>query len=182
MKELIVNKEGTERSYTSLRETLAAVKRAVNLSVQEADRWAWTHDKFLLPWEKAWIVLTTLWPPNLRECINILSSLEYGRHIFSQAFPRSENSNDYNSRKGVVYLDEHPIQVLGWEDVDKLVKEAVDEGFQEEWVRVGFDEEAERRGIDPDFHFFREVLEQNKPQQRSSTQGTIQDGQARLLK
>ena len=139
--------------------------RRFDESRRENDRWPLTIR------EKAAFIVYHLKPDKLKEIMREMSSVKYGRHILNCVFPKFDNPDEYHSRSGVVYLDEHPVQVMGWEEQKKLVQEGVDMGLLEDWIEIGFEQQAERRGIDIEFHFHSVVSpkgNQTTPSENSS--------------
>jgi hypothetical protein len=104
--------------------------------------------------ETAKFIIENLKPEAFRDVIAVYSSFNYGKYILDTIFPRYENPEDYHSRDGVVRLDEHPIQVLGWDDYDQMVQEGLKNGLIEDWIDRGLEHQARERGIDPEWHFF----------------------------
>lgn len=118
--------------------------------------------------EKAVFILKSLKPSEARYLIHVYSSYNWGKHILTKVFPHSENPGEYHSRNGVVVLSEKPEQVLGWEDVKRLTKEGVKMGLDKDYIDLGFEREAERRGIDLEWSFF-----QNPPGKQSVSNGRL---------
>jgi hypothetical protein len=111
-------------------------------------------EKFLLKLDDFSTIIKTLNSKELRYWVTAVSSVNYGKHLLDEVFPRSENSDDYHSRNGIVYLNEHPVQVLGWEDYEVRKKQGIDEyGLEHEWISVGFEKRANERGIDLESSF-----------------------------
>lgn len=100
-----------------------------------------------------YIVSTLLSKEETRLLIQTYSSYNYGAHILNSVFPKSENPEDYHSRDGVVFITEHPVQVLGWDDEKRLIKEGIEQGLNEDYIRMGFELQAEERGIDLEWSF-----------------------------
>lgn len=124
-------------------------------------------EKLLFKLDDFSTILKTLNPKELRYWVKAVSSANYGRHLLDAVFPRSENPEDYHSRNGIVRLDEHPVQVLGWEDYEERKKQGVDEySLDRDWITVGFGKRAEERGIDLEMSFHSKAQEGNNYQDR----------------
>jgi len=57
-----------------------------------------------------------------------------------------------------VRLDERPIQVLGWKEQKEMINEGIKAGLDRDYINLGFEMQAEKRGIDLEWAFF-EVVE-----------------------
>lgn len=138
------------------KETVTIIKQALELAIKSKNesRYEWEELPPLSGPEKVSFALSTLRPDKLKLWINRASSVNWGKNILARIFPKSENPEDYHSGDGVIRLDEHPVQVLGWEDKDRMVKEGVSLGLSEGWIDRGFESEARRKGLDLEFHFF----------------------------
>lgn len=146
-----------EKERASLFQTLSIIRDAINFEVERQNRALYEGDRVPLSGlEKLSFILSTLKPEELKRVINVISSVNFGRHILTNVFPKSENPEEYHSRNGEVCLSEHPVQVLGWKEKKHLVQEGVKLGFDEDWIVYGFEDEAERRGIDLEWHFAEE--------------------------
>ncbi len=129
--------------------TYHALQEAINLRKKLRDRSeddSWTPDWYL--------VLSTLKPDKAKKWIHCVSSYNHGAYILDQVFPKSENPDDFHSTEFEVDLSDDPIQVLGWNDVEKLKQEAQKIGLNRDWMELGFEWRAQERGIDLEWHFF----------------------------
>jgi hypothetical protein len=146
----------------SLWETLRTVKEAVSFALDQKEKADYRDDTFMFPWEKWAYAISILRPAELREWINILSSYHYGQWVFDSVFPKFDNPEDYHSTEFEICLTDNPIQVLGWAEKDELVQKGMDEGFQEDWINVGFILRSYERGIDIEWHFAEFVPQESK--------------------
>lgn len=103
---------------------------------------------------KMLIVADTLCPPHLKQWVKITSSVNFGRHLLEQTFPRDLNPKDFHSTEFEVDLTENPIQELDWDDIDLRKRVGVSQGLYPNWIDYGFEDQAETRGIDPESHLF----------------------------
>ncbi len=143
----------TAERRASLRETIGMTKGAIRFALEQRERALYNNDMFMFPWERAAFLVSILKPAELRRRINIYSSFLYGCSIFDQVFPKYDNPDPFHSTEAAVCLDDNPIQVMGWAEQEELVQQGVKEGFQEDWIIVGFEERAGERGIDLEWHF-----------------------------
>ena len=128
----------------SLFETLETIKAAVKFKIERRNTYSYMNDRIpLYGLEKLLFILSTLQPKELKKAIKILSSVNYGRHILTTVFPKIENPQEYHSTEDVIYLEEQPVQVIGWKGKEDLVLEGVEKGFGETWIDYGFEVEAE---------------------------------------
>ena len=93
-------------------------------------------------------------PWNIKESVRRFSSYNYGRWVLDCVFPKSENPDDFHSTEGAVCLTDNPVQVLGWEDIDRLFEAGIEQGFNGDWIDIGFNRRADERRIDLEWHFF----------------------------
>lgn len=100
------------------------------------------------------IGITTLEPKMWRAWKRNVSSLYHGRWVFNQVFPKSENPVEYTSTEAYISICESPVQVLGWAETDALIEQGVQEGLDGNWIRMGFDRQAQLRGISLEWSFF----------------------------
>jgi|GEM_PF-5040813 len=107
-------------------------------------------DSYSFDWE---IVLSSLKPNEFKEWLHVLSSYNQGRYIFDQTFPRIDNPEDFHSTEAEIDLSDHPVQAIGYEEVEMLKKQAQLEGLNKDWVDIGFVWRAQERGIDLEWHF-----------------------------
>ena len=128
---------------------------AFNFEVREINRARWENDRWqMTSFEKLLLLVRTLKPSETKELICNYASYEWGRNILTQVFPKAENPDEYHSRNGVVCVSESPIQVLGWQEFDDLKDEGVGNGLKRDYIDLGFNNEAENRGIDLEWSFF----------------------------
>lgn len=156
----------TERG-SKIINTVEAAKAAIDL------RLSLNEERFIIEknwdgfgfWEKLFIkledfsvVLDTLKPKEIKVWIRAVSSVNYGKSLLDEVFPRIENPDEYHSRNGEVRLDEHPVQVLGWEDYKERKERGVkDHNLDRNWIEFGFNKRAGERGIDLEWHFHYKV-------------------------
>lgn len=138
--------------------TLKFLKDVVVCRLETQRRWSYMREFPLRPdgIEGLRVALSLLKPGEYKYWFNVLSSINWGKNMLNQVFPKNENQEDFNSRDGIVDLFDKPIQVLGWDDVKKIKEEGVNLGLEETWIDTGFEEQAEERGIDLEWHFFEE--------------------------
>jgi hypothetical protein len=162
---------------SKLVDSIKAVKEAVELRLSFGDKNGLNVWNYLSFPEKAYInlhklniALQTLKPAELKTWVLAASSVNYGKSLLDEVFPKYENPDDYHSRSGITVLNEHPVQVLGykeyWEKHQKGIKEF---GLIDEYISLGFGRRAEERGIDLEWSFHGEVPkanDQTKPAQQ----------------
>jgi len=159
-----------ERS-SKIADSIKAVKAAIDLKLSlghegSLDVWDYLSfpAKMYTTLHKLSVVLRTLKPNELKVWFTAASSVNYGRSLLDEVFPRYENPDDYNSRRGVIVLNEHPVQVLGWKDYQERLQRGIAEhGLADEWIAYGFNRRAEERGIDLEWSFHGEVPKSNIP-------------------
>ncbi len=135
--------------------TLSYLGEAVKFDIELNNRLRYENDYYPMSFlEKILFTLKSLSPKEARILIRNYASFSWGRHILTQVFPKEENPEEYHSRGGVVCLNEHPRQVLGWEDVKRLKKEGVKKALDSVYIDLGFEKEAENTGIDLEWSFF----------------------------
>lgn len=118
---------------------------------------------------KALLILSTLKKPTeLKSWVKALSSVNHGKWIFDQAFPISENPMKYTSTPLEVNLSEQPVQVLGWAETKELEKKGVDQGLDGDWIQWGFENRADERGIDLEWHFHEHLSVSNTNHSRQN--------------
>lgn len=117
---------------------------------------------------KMLIVADTLCPPHLKQWVKIASSVKFGRYLLQQTFPRDLNPNDYHSTQFEVDLTEHPVQELSWDDINSRKAIGRSQGLDPDWIDYGFEDQAETRGIDPEFHLFQNPPTKKLPSNTSS--------------
>jgi len=132
------------------------VKEAFNFAIDEINKSRCNSDRYPFSnFEKLFWILSHLPPKKLAEVIRRYSSFNHGRWILNQVFPRHKNSDDFHSTGSTICLTDNPIQVLGWQDMEDLIQQGVNEKkLNKDWIRFGFHDEAEQRGIDLEWHFF----------------------------
>lgn len=106
------------------------------------------------PIEDLRIFLSLLSREELERWLSKANAETHGRYILGQIFPPSINPTTFGSRDGSIVLGDRPVQALGWEDVERLVAMGVAEGLDETEIRCGIWREAERRGVDLEWHFW----------------------------
>jgi hypothetical protein len=89
----------------------------------------------------------------MKQLVLAFSSANYGAHLLNSVFPAVENPDEFHSRNDVVFLDEHPIQVLGYEEYEKQIQKGVELGLRRDFILMGFNRQAEARGIDLEWSF-----------------------------
>lgn len=99
----------------------------------------------------------------MKELVHQYSSMNYGIHLLNSVFPAADNPEQFHSRRGVVRLDEHPIQVLGWQEYEEEIQKGVKTGLDRQYILMGFARQAEARGIDLEWHFHAEVPKPSTP-------------------
>lgn len=141
--------------------------QAVQFSVERTNRTRLANNTYEFTGiEKLIFTLSRLNPERLQEIIRQFSSYNYGKHLLDQVFPRCDNPYDFNSIQESILLTENPVQVLGWQETDKLTQKGVDQGLVKLWIEIGFEERAEQRGIDTEWHFHenpKNIPGQNNP-------------------
>jgi hypothetical protein len=144
------------KEKASIPETVNIVKEVVKFRLEQEDERRYHSDNWPLVGLSRWaFALSTLKLKTFKEEMKIVSSINWGRNILTKTFPKSENPDEYHSRGGVVYLNEHPVQVLGWKDRQNMIEEGVEAGLDGNWIDYGFEIESEKRGIDLEWSFFR---------------------------
>lgn len=114
--------------------------------------------------EKVGMVLKTfLSRKEYQQFLRRFNSLNYGIYLSYSVFPKFENPDEFHSRNGVVALNEHPVQVIGSREYEQRIEDGVKEGLDKRYIELGFDREAEKRGIDLEWSFFSEVPGQPQP-------------------
>lgn len=93
----------------------------------------------------------------MRELVLKYSSFNWGAHLLNSVFPKADNPSEFHSRDGVVQLDEHPVQVMGWKEYEEQIKLGISMGFNRDYIIWGFNQQAEERGIDLEWHFSAEA-------------------------
>lgn len=91
--------------------------------------------------------------PKMQELVNTYSSVQYGAHLLNSVFPKYENPDEFHSRNGVVMLEEHPTQVMGWDEYEAQIDEGVKMGLERRYIEFGFNKQADERGIDLEWSF-----------------------------
>lgn len=146
---------GKEQRAT-LAQTLQMVKDAIRfrIGLENGSDMAGNDRLPMTPLQKKFLAISILLHPSvLKEWIGNLSSFRYGEWILGQAFPKIDNPEPYHSTEFEVDLRDHPVQKLGWKEVDSLKQEGVKEGLDKLWINRGFFSAAEKMGIDPEWHF-----------------------------
>jgi hypothetical protein len=111
------------------------------------------------------IVTTVLSKEKMKQLICNYSSYNYGTHLLTSVFPKADNPDEFHSRNGVIRLDEHPLQAMGWKEYEQLIEDGVKMGLDESYISRGFEEQARKRGIDLEWAFFAEVPQESpKPE------------------
>jgi len=139
-----------------IQDTVKLVKEVIEFRLEREDERRYFNDNWpLVGLSRCAFALTTLKPSTLKEEMKIASSVNWGRNILTRVFPKSENPNEYHSRDGTVCLNERPVQVLGWEDRENMIKEGVEAGLDGDWIDYGFEIESKKRGIDLEWSFYK---------------------------
>lgn len=145
----------TQESNTSLIDNVRIAVEAIRCAMKRYDDAGWENDRSPMDFiDKIAFLVKNLRPGWLREQAEILSSINYGRYVFSQVFPRYDNPEDFSSTEFEIKLDEHPVQVMGWAEQKQLVEEGARMNLNRDWIDVGFELESRDRGIDLEWHFF----------------------------
>jgi hypothetical protein len=111
-----------------------------------------------------YLILDTLKPWKLKYWIKYASSVNFGKSLLDEVFPKYDNPEEYHSRGDIVCLDEHPVQVMGWKECDAKKKEAIVKyHLDRNAVEHGFWTRAEERGIDLEWSFFEKVPQKKDP-------------------
>jgi len=139
------------------------IKEAFQFEFNQRDHGRYKNDRYPISIiEKILSVAETfLSKKKLKELIQMYSSCNYGVHLLNSVFPKIENPDGFHSQNGEVYLNEHPVQVMGWKKYDELIEEGVKSGLNKDYIIFGFEMQAENRGIDLEWHFFEEVPHRN---------------------
>lgn len=61
---------------------------------------------------------------------------------------------------------------MGWEEQKKLVQEGVVLGLLEDWIDIGFEQQAQIRGIDLEWHFWATVPPQEGMSETADINGS----------
>lgn len=135
--------------------TLQFIKDAFALEFQTRDEGRMFYDRYPLTFiEKLVIVLDHLRSkPKMEQLVNAYSSVQYGAHLLNSVFPKHENPDEFHSRNGIVMLEEHPAQVMGWDEYKAQIDEGVKMGLDQRYIEFGFEEQAGERGIDLEWSF-----------------------------
>lgn len=135
--------------------TIGAVKGAIEIRIYEAQRYSDLTDSYPpIGIEKALLILRTLRPQELRNWIKVASSVNYGKSLLDEVFPKFDNPDDFHSSEDFIALNENPTQVLGWADYERMIKTGNDSGLIDNWIRTGFCRRADQRGISLEWSFF----------------------------
>jgi hypothetical protein len=136
---------------------------AFRFEFEQRDRGRLENDRYPMnSVEKIRYVLSTLLSKDqTKEVLRVYSSYQYGAYVLSSVFPKNLNPDEYHSRYGVVRLDEHPVQALGWKEYEELIEEGVRSGLDKRYIEFGFERKATERGIDLEWHFHAEVPGRN---------------------
>lgn len=132
--------------------TVEAAKAAIDLKIKSKEHGEFGYKLFLI--EKMVLAFQTLRPKELRKWMNFASSYRHGAYILDQVFPKYENPEPFHSTVTMVDLSDNPVQVLGWNDVEELTKQGIEQGLNRNWIDLGFNIRAEERGIDLEGSFF----------------------------
>jgi hypothetical protein len=137
------------------------IKEAFQCEFDQRNRGRYENDRYpMSAFEKfRYVVSTLLSKGDMQELIRVYSSYNYGVHLLNSVFPKLENPEEFHSRDGYVRLDEHPTQVMGWKEHDEIIDEGVKQGFDRDYINLGFELQAEKRGIDLEWSFFENVLQ-----------------------
>ncbi len=94
----------------------------------------------------------------MRELVLKYSAFNYGAHLLNSVFPKYDNPEEFHSKDGIVCLDEHPVQVMGWKEYEEQIELGVSSmGLDRNYIIWGFNQQAEERGIDLEWHFSAEA-------------------------
>jgi hypothetical protein len=150
------------------------IKEAFQFRFKRIDSGRFENDRYpMSSFEKIkLIVLTLVSKRKTEELIQMYSSYNYGVYLLNSVFPKIDNPDEFHSRDGVVCLEEHPIQAMGWKEHDELIEKGVQSGLNEDYIIIGFETEAERRGIDLEWAFFENVPNNNESNFVSLSTGT----------
>jgi len=144
--------------------SLPFISKAFQFEFEQRNRGRYENDRYpLSALEKLRLVVSTLVSKqDTHELLKMYSSFNYGTYLLNSVFPKYDNPEDYHSTALEVCLSEHPVQVMGWKEYEEKITEGVKSGLNRDYIRFGFDTQAERRGIDLEWSFHGEV-----PQNRS---------------
>lgn len=143
----------TERA--GLGENVSIIKEAIKFDLEmQNEALVFNNRMPLFGIDKWFYVLKSLKPKELKRLIRNISSVNYGRHILTSVFPKYENPEEFHSTEVEICVSEHPTQVLGSDDEERMIQEGVNMGFERVYIEWGFNNEAVRRGIDLEWSFF----------------------------
>jgi len=156
--------------------TFTATKQAVRFRIQQEEESNAFNDRLPLSRpERILIGVSTLYPPVLKSWIIATSSYNFGSSILDQVFPRFENLQEFHSTESELDLNDHPVQVLGGNEVDDLKKEGINNGLNGNWIDIGFENRAIKRGIDLEWHF-RSTVHQESSSKRKNPRLILPQG------
>jgi hypothetical protein len=135
--------------------TYEFIKEAFILEFQLTDHARYEDDRYpMSPYEKfRYVVSTLLSRRNLQELIHVYNSYRYGADLLDSVFPLKDNPDEFHSRNDIIMLDEHPVQALGWKEYDEIITKGMQLGLERAYIMIGFDAQAEKRGIDLEWSF-----------------------------
>lgn len=139
----------------TIKNTVVAVREATKFRLAWVEEVRYELDEPALNLiDKIRITCSTMLPRQVRKWSRMVSSVNHGRWILDATFPASDNPEPFSSTPEMIVLNERPVQKLGWEDVNHLKAQGVEEGLDRDLIDIGFNRRAEERGIDLEFFFY----------------------------